>query len=144
MKVELNKSAKERLFHAVLFEIIANILIAVVMAFVLRIPLLKTSILSCVSALTAMAWNYIFNMLFDRLQQHYEFNRNLLVRILHAVGFEAGLILVLTPVAMFLLSLPLAGAFAVEIGLVLFFLPYTVVFNWLYDYVRWHLVSTSV
>lgn len=144
MKVELNKSAKERLFHAVLFEIIANILIAVVMAFVLRIPLLKTSILSCVSALTAMAWNYIFNMLFDRLQQHYEFNRNLLVRMLHAVGFEAGLILVLTPVAMFLLSLPLAGAFAVEIGLVLFFLPYTVVFNWLYDYVRWHLVSTSV
>ncbi|OAT17830.1 putative membrane protein [Buttiauxella gaviniae ATCC 51604] len=144
MKVELNKSAKERLFHAVLFEIIANILIAVVMAFVLRIPLLKTSILSCVSALTAMAWNYIFNMLFDRLQQHYEFNRNLLVRILHAVGFEAGLILVLTPVAMFLLSLPLAGAFAVEIGLVLFFLPYTVVFNWLYDYVRWHLVSTSL
>lgn len=144
MKVELNKSAKERLFHAVLFEIIANILIAVVMAFVLRIPLLKTSILSCVSALTAMAWNYIFNMLFDRLQQHYEFNRNLLVRILHAVGFEAGLILVLTPVAMFLLSLPLAGAFAVEIGLVLFFLPYTVVFNWFYDYVRWHLVSTSV
>lgn len=144
MKVELNKSAKERLFHAVLFEIIANILIAVVMAFVLRIPLLKTSILSCVSALTAMAWNYIFNMLFDRLQQHYEFNRNLLVRMLHAVGFEAGLILVLTPVAMFLLSLPLAGAFAVEIGLVLFFLPYTVVFNWLYDYVRWHLVSTSL
>lgn len=144
MKVELNKSAKERLFHAVLFEIIANILIAVVMAFVLRIPLLKTSILSCVSALTAMAWNYIFNMLFDRLQQHYEFNRNLLVRMLHAVEFEAGLILVLTPVAMFLLSLPLAGAFAVEIGLVLFFLPYTVVFNWLYDYVRWHLVSTSL
>ena len=45
------------------------------------------------------------------------------------VGFETGLIITLIPVAMVMLDLPLTEAFFVEIGLVLFFLPYTMLFN---------------
>lgn len=60
---------------------------------------------------------------------------------MHAVGFETGLIITLIPVAMVMLDLPLTEAFFVEIGLVLFFLPYTMLFNWLYDYLRWMFVG---
>jgi len=40
-----------------------------------------------------------------------------------------------------MLNLTVAEAFFVEIGLVLFFLLYTMLFNWLYDYLRWTFVG---
>lgn len=137
MKVELNKSTRERIFHAVLFELLANIIIALFLAYVLQVSLLQSGMLSLISALTAMVWNFIFNKIFDGLQRRYAFERSLLLRVLHAVAFEIGLIVTLTPVAMLLLNLPLIDAFFVEIGLVLFFLPYTLAYNWLYDWLRW-------
>ena len=45
------------------------------------------------------------------------------------------------PVAMVMLHLTMTEAFFVEIGLVLFFLPYTMLFNWIYDYLRWTFVG---
>ncbi|HFQ9141938.1 TPA: PACE efflux transporter [Enterobacter cancerogenus] len=137
MKVELNKSTRERIFHAVLFELLANIIIALFLASVLQVSLLQSGMLSLISALTATVWNFIFNKIFDGLQRRYAFERSLLLRVLHAVAFEIGLIVTLTPVAMLLLNLPLIDAFFVEIGLVLFFLPYTLAYNWLYDWLRW-------
>lgn len=137
MKVELNKSTSERIFHAVLFELLANIIIALFLAYVLQVSLLQSGMLSLISALTATVWNFIFNKIFDGLQRRYAFERSLLLRVLHAVAFEIGLIVTLTPVAMLLLNLPLIDAFFVEIGLVLFFLPYTLAYNWLYDWLRW-------
>jgi|AGFS01.1.fsa_nt_gi Predicted membrane protein len=136
MKVELNKSTPERIFHAVLFELLANIIIALFLAYVLQVSLLQSGMLSLISALTATVWNFIFNKIFDGLQRRYAFERSFLLRVLHAVAFEIGLIVTLTPVAMLLLYLPLIDAFFVEIGLVLFFLPYTLAYNWLYDWLR--------
>ena len=62
------------------------------------------------------------------------------MRVLHAVIFEVVLVLSLTPVAMYFLQLSLVKAFMVEIGLIFVFLPYTIIFNWSYDYVRWRFV----
>ena len=141
MEVELNKSRRERVFHAVLFEILANVLTACFVAFILKVPFVHSAMLSFTSALTATIWNYISNKCFDGLQKTYGFKRNFTMRFIHAVIFEIGLIVLLTPVAMILLGLPLKQAFLVEIGLVLFFLPYTIIFNWSYDKIRWVLVS---
>lgn len=137
MKVELNKSNRERIFHAVLFELLANVIIALFLAYVLQVSLLQSGMLSLISALMATVWNFSFNKIFDGLQRRYAFERSFLMRALHAVAFEIGLIVTLTPVAMFLLNLSLIDAFLVEIGLVLFFLPYTLTYNWLYDWLRW-------
>ena len=105
--------------------------------------LLQSGKLSVISAITATVWNYIFNKSFDALQRRYAFERNCIVRILHAVIFEIVLVLSLTPVAMFLLDLSLTKAFVVEIGLIFVFLPYTLVFNWTYDYIRWRFVANK-
>ena len=137
MKVELNKGTRERIFHAVLFELLANVIIALFLAYVLQVSLLQSGMLSLISALTATIWNFIFNKIFDGLQRRYAFERSFLMRALHAIAFEIGLIVTLTPVAMLLLNLTLVDAFYVEIGLVLFFLPYTLAYNWLYDWLRW-------
>lgn len=141
MKVELNKSTAERIFHAVLFELLGNVVIAIFLSAILKVPLLQSGKLSVISAITATVWNYIFNKCFDAIQKHYLFERNFIVRILHAVIFEVVLVLSLTPVAMILLQLSFLKAFMVEIGLIFIFLPYTLIFNWSYDYIRWRLVA---
>jgi len=143
MKVELNKSTAERIFHAVLFELLGNVVIAIFISTVLKVSLLQSGKLSVISAITATIWNYIFNKIFDAIQRRFAFERNFKVRILHAVIFEIVLVLSLTPVAMFLLDLSLAKAFMVEIGLIFVFLPYTLVFNWTYDYIRWRFVANK-
>lgn len=141
MEIELNKSFKERVFHAVIFEVTANVIIALSLAWLMNVSVLQSGSLSVISALTATVWNFIFNKLFDSLQKKHQFQRTFLVRAIHAVGFETGLIISLTPVAMVMLNLTVTEAFFVEIGLVLFFLPYTMLFNWLYDYLRWTFVG---
>lgn len=141
MEIELNKSIKERIFHAVIFEVIANVIIALSLAWLMNVSILQSGSLSVISALTATAWNFVFNKLFDSLQKKHQFQRTFLVRAIHAVVFETGLIVTLIPVAMVMLNLTMTEAFFVEIGLVLFFLPYTMLFNWLYDYLRWIFVG---
>ncbi|WP_336658504.1 PACE efflux transporter [Enterobacter asburiae] len=141
MEIELNKSFKERVFHAVIFEVTANVIIALSLAWLMNVSVLQSGSLSVISALTATVWNFIFNKLFDSLQKKHQFQRTFLVRAIHAVGFETGLIISLIPVAMVMLNLTATEAFFVEIGLVLFFLPYTMLFNWLYDYLRWTFVG---
>lgn len=143
MEIELNKSFKERIFHAVIFEVTANVIIALSLAWLMNVSVLQSGSLSVISALTATVWNFVFNKLFDTLQKKHQFQRTFLVRAIHAVGFETGLIISLIPVAMFMLNLTIAEAFFVEIGLVLFFLPYTMLFNWLYDYLRWTFVGSK-
>ena len=119
----------------------ANVIIALSLAWLMNVSVLQSGSLSVISALTATVWNFIFNKLFDSLQKKHQFQRTFLVRAIHAVGFETGLIISLIPVAMVMLNLTVAEAFFVEIGLVLFFLPYTMLFNWLYDYLRWTFVG---
>ncbi|WP_320726417.1 PACE efflux transporter [Enterobacter sp. 118C5] len=143
MEIELDKSFKERIFHAVIFEVTANVIIALSLAWLMNVSVLQSGSLSVISALTATVWNFIFNKLFDSLQKKHQFQRTFLVRAIHAVGFETGLVVSLIPVAMFMLNLTIAEAFFVEIGLVLFFLPYTMLFNWLYDYLRWTFVGSK-
>ena len=141
MEIELDKSFRERIFHAVIFEVTANIIIALSLAWLMNVSVLQSGSLSVISALTATAWNFVFIKFFDALQKKYQFERTVLVRALHAACFEAGLIITLIPVAMVMLHLTMTEAFFVEIGLVLFFLPYTMLFNWVYDYLRWTFVG---
>lgn len=143
MEIKLDKSFRERIFHAVIFEVTANIIIALSLAWLMNVSVLLSGSLSVASVFIATAWNFFFNKLFDGLQKKYQFQRTFLIRTIHAVGFETGLIIILIPVAMFLLDLTIKEAFFVEIGLVLFFLPYTMLFNWLYDYLRWKFVGQN-
>ena len=80
----------------------------------------------------AMLWNMVYNTVFDRPWPVGRVVRNLKVRALHAVGFEAGFILIGVPIAAQMLrASPRAQAFMLEIGFFLFFLPYTMAYNWL-------------
>jgi uncharacterized membrane protein len=58
------------------------------------------------------------------------------VRALHAIGFETGFIIIGVTMVAIVLGVSLLQAFMLEIGFMLFFLPYTMAFNWVWDTLR--------
>ncbi|MFZ6046516.1 multidrug/biocide efflux PACE transporter [Pseudomonas sp. CR3202] len=137
----LNKSLKERGFHALAFEGLAVLLTAPVLSLVLGKSLAHMGALTLMFSTVAMLWNMLFNSLFDRAQRRLGFQRTLRVRVCHALLFELGLIVALVPLAAWWLSIGLVEAFLLDIGLLLFFLPYTLAFNWTYDTLRARLLE---
>ncbi|MFJ3466075.1 multidrug/biocide efflux PACE transporter [Pseudomonas sp. NPDC090201] len=135
------KSIKERALHALLFELIGVVLFAPGLAWVLGQSLGKMGAMTVMISSVAMLWNMLFNAGFDGLRARLGFAMTLKVRALHAISFETGLIVAVVPLAAWWLSISLWEAFLLDIGLLLLFLPYTMVFNMAYDKVREKLVA---
>ena len=134
--MSLQKSIKERFFHALGFEVLAIVICAPLGAWLLGYSLAHMGLLTLMISLIAMFWNMVFNALFDRLQLRLGFHRTMAVRAAHAVAFEIGLVLAVVPLAAWWLGIGLWQAFLLDIGIVLFFLPYTFAYNWTYDTLR--------
>lgn len=130
------KSLRERALHALLFEIIGVLVFAPGLAWVLGQSLGKMGAMTVTISTVAMLWNMLFNAAFDRLRARFGFAMSLKVRALHALSFESGLIVAVVPLAAWWLSISLLEAFVLDIGLLLLFLPYTLLFNLAYDHVR--------
>lgn len=58
------------------------------------------------------------------------------MRAFHALGFESGFIVIGVSIVAYVLNVSLLQAFTLEIGFFLFFLPYTMFYNWAYDTLR--------
>lgn len=137
------KSIKERAFHALLFELIGVVLFAPGLAWLLGQSLGKMGAMTVMISTVAMLWNMVFNAGFDRLRRRIGFAMSLKVRALHAISFETGLIVAVVPLAAWWLSISLWEAFLLDIGLLLLFLPYTLLFNMAYDKLRERIVARS-
>lgn len=129
------RTTKDRLRHALSFEVIALFLVIPIGAWVFGRPLDDIGIVAVVSATIATGWNYLYNLLFDhallRLNGHV--GKSIVVRILHALLFEGGLLLVLMPFIAWYLSVSLIQAFVMDISFAVFYLFYAFAFNWAYD-----------
>lgn len=134
-----SRKPQERVLHALLFEVVAIILSTPLFAFIMGRDLIEMGALTTMVAIIAVIWNYIYNLLFDRLTRSFITKRTFRVRVIHAVIFELGLILVTVPLTAVWLKITLLQALYLDIGILLFFLPYTVIFNWCYDSVRYQL-----
>ena len=55
-------------------------------------------------------------------------------RVAHAIGFEGGLVFTLVPLFAWWFGVSLWHAFVMDLGLIVFFLGYTFVFNWVFDH----------
>lgn len=130
------RTLKERFYHAVGFEVIAIAIVSPVAAWLMDKPLFQMGALAVMLSTVAMIWNMIYNTGFDRFFPRDRVHRGMALRVMHALGFEGGFILIGLPLAAWMLGVTLWQAFLVEIGFFLFFLPYTVVYNWIYDKLR--------
>ncbi|MEX0492998.1 multidrug/biocide efflux PACE transporter [Raoultella terrigena] len=130
------KSLTERIIHAVSFEGLATLILAPTAAWLMQRSVVEMGGLSILLATLAMVWNLIYNALFDRIWPVSRVIRTLKVRALHAIGFESGFIIIGVTAVALLLGVSLMQAFMLEIGFMLFFLPYTMLFNWVWDTLR--------
>ena len=138
-----SRSPYERTFHAVSYELIGIITSAPIIAFISGKPMAESGLLALIVSIIAMIWNYLFNFIFDKLQFKYQFKKTAFVRILHGIGFEVGLILLTVPPIALLFNMGLIDAFLLELGMLIYFFPYTIVFNWIYDKIRLNILAKA-
>ncbi|OUS34500.1 hypothetical protein A9R01_08170 ['Osedax' symbiont bacterium Rs2_46_30_T18] len=129
-------STKERLIQAVLFELIALIIFIPLAIFVTGKGAASMTALSVILSLIAMAWNYIFNLQFDKIFGHNRLSRSFKMRLLHGLCFEIGMVTISFPVLMWVLGFDFWTVLAMDFGAVIFFLIYAIAFNWVYDVLR--------
>jgi uncharacterized membrane protein len=92
-------------------------------------------VVTVVSATIAMVFNYLYNWGFDHAMLRFRgtVHKTVVIRILHAILLELGLLALLTPFIAFYLGVSFWTALMMDISLGLFYLSYAFVFNWLYD-----------
>ena len=123
-----------RIVQAVLFETLAVGFVAPVLTLVYGQAPLSAMGLTLTMSLIALVWNYGFNGLFERWESRQVIKgRSWTRRAVHGMLFEGGLALILVPVMAVWLDVSLWEAFIADIGILLFFLVYTVLFTWAFD-----------
>lgn len=93
-----------------------------------------STLVAVTSSVVALCWNYVWTTVFELWEKRQaSAQRTLARRVVHALGFEGGLVLILVPVLAWILSVSLLEALVLEAGLLVFFLFYTFAFAWLFD-----------
>ena len=125
---------RRRVVYVTLYELIAIAATSVGLAAFADSSVERAGVAAAVSSAVAVAWNVVFNTLFERWEARQTVRgRSLGRRAAHAVGFEGGLVVMLVPFFAWWLEVSLWQAFVLDLGLLLFFLVYTFVFNWVFD-----------
>ena len=132
------RTSADRIRHTLLFEIIGLATCTPLAAWILDKGFARIGALSIVLSLTAMSVNYVYNLVFDialiRLGRPVNL-RPTWMRVIHAILFEASLLIIAIPLVAWWLDMTLWLAFLTDIGFSLFFLVYAFVYNWAYDVV---------
>ena len=131
------RTVKDRVRHTLMFEIIGVLLFIPLATYAFEFGAAHMGVISIGSATIATVWNFLFNMGFDKvmLRKLGHTHKTLWLRVLHAVLFEGGLMLMLIPPIAWYLGISLMEALMMDIFIVAFYLVYAFCFNWMYDVV---------
>ena len=99
-------------------------------------PLEVTGLLGIVMAVTSVIWNMVFNHFFEKFEAKHQLKRTVKIRILHAIGFEGGLMLATIPMVAYALQMSIWQAIVLDFSLTLCILVYTFIFQWCYDHIE--------
>jgi uncharacterized membrane protein len=125
---------KRKLVYACLFEALAIVFTTFGLAVIAGHDGAHASAAAVASSTVAFIWNFIFNGLFERWEaRQAKRGRGFGRRALHAAGFEGGLVLMLVPLFAWWLGIGLWDAFVLDLGLIVFFMVYTYLFNLVFD-----------
>lgn len=123
-----------RVVFVTLYELIAIVVTTVGFMLFTDSGAAHAGVISAASSVLAVVWNVAFNALFERWESRQSVRgRSLARRVAHALGFEGGLALMLVPLLAWWFDVGLWQALVMDLGLLLFFLVYTFVFNWGFD-----------
>ena len=125
---------KRKVVYVSLYELIAIAITSFGLAKLAGQELGHASIAAVASSAIAVAWNLVYNTLFESWESRQAVRgRSIRRRVAHAFGFELGLVVMLVPLFAWWLQVSLWQAFVLDLGLIVFFLAYTFVFNLAFD-----------
>ena len=125
---------KRRILYVATFEVIAIVMSTILLMFLSGGDAQGSLPVAVLVSLIAVTWNYTYNLMFESWEaKRHTSGRTLMVRIMHAFGFEFGLFVIIIPIYMVWYSVGFWMAFQMEAVLLLFFLVYTFVFTYLFD-----------
>lgn len=129
------RTTLDRIRHMLIFELLAVMIAIPVVVWITGMSVAHIGPLTVAFSAMAMGWNYLYNLAFDYFEYKHRGvgKRTLLTRIIHALGFEGGLLVMGIPLVAWWLNISLLHAFVMDIGFMLFFLFYAFAFNWIYD-----------
>lgn len=123
-----------RVLQAILYETFAIAFVGPVLSIAFDKPPTSTLGLAFVLSSIALAWNYVFNTLFERWESRQSTSgRSFARRLAHGIGFEGGLVVILIPVMSVWLNISPLAAFVANLGLLAFFFVYAIGFTWAFD-----------
>ncbi len=125
----------DRIRHTILFEILGLAIVTPGAAYLYDQPVLQIGVVGVGSSLLATVWNFVFNLGFDhamlRLMGHTA--KTYVLRVVHVVLFELGLLIMILPAAAWYLNMSLLETLMLDMSLVAFYLVYNFLFNLAYD-----------
>jgi uncharacterized membrane protein len=125
---------QRRVLQALIYEGIAVAVVAPTLTWVFDSPPLAALALTLVTSAVALAWNYVYNALFERWEARQAVRgRSAARRLAHSAGFELGLVVLLVPLIAWWLDVTLWQALLADLGLMAFFFFYTMAFTWAFD-----------
>ena len=128
------QGVKRRLIYVTLYELIAIGAATVGLALLTGHGAGHSSVVAVAASVIAIVWNIVFNWAFERWEARQPVRgRSVARRVAHAIGFEGGLVFTLVPLFAWWFGVSLWAAFVMDLGLIVFFLCYTFVFNWVFD-----------
>ncbi|KAA8606082.1 hypothetical protein AL036_16220 [Salipiger aestuarii] len=129
------RSTADRIRQAVSFELIGILIVTPLFAWVFDHPMGDMGVLVVLGATAATTWNYIFNLGFDHALnwRRGDVRKTLPLRVVHAVLFEATLLVLLLPLFAWWLDVSLIAVLVMEFSFAAFYMVYAFVFTWGYD-----------
>lgn len=129
------RTSGDRIRHAISFEIIGLLLAVPLGSLGFGMAAQDIGVVAIIAATIATLWNYVYNLLFDRAMKRWRgsVHKTFVLRILHAILFELGLLLATLPLLAYYLGIGLWQALVMDVAFVLFYLIYAFGFNWGYD-----------
>lgn len=125
---------KRKIVQAISYELLALVFVVPAAAWVFDSGLALSTLVAVAVSLTAVLWNMLFNSLFEAWEARQRRPRRTLGRrVLHALGFEVGLLLFTVPLIAYGLAIDWWQALLADFSLMLFFLVYAFFFQWGFD-----------
>jgi len=129
------RSFPDRIRHTVMFEVIGLALVIPGGAMLFNLPATHMGVIGIGSATVATLWNFVYNLGFDHAMLRFagHTRKSLTLRVLHALLFEGGLLILLLPPMAWYLGMGLWETFLMDLAIVVFYVVYAFLFNLTYD-----------
>src|SRR6218665_3737573 len=122
-----------RVIYVMLYELIAIVVVTAGLAWLTGQSPGHSGVVAVATSAIAVLWNLFFNWAFENWESRQTVRgRNVRLRIAHAVGFEGGLVVILVPILAWWFGISLWQGVVMGFALGLFFLGFTLFFNFIF------------